>query len=309
MYEAGRPAGPRVPKLGPLGALDVPARPFVKWAGGKTQLLPELRRRVPSDFGHYWEPFVGGGAMLFDMLQQGTADSGSARVHGSSVTINDSNKWLIETYRAICVDVEGVIERLHDLQNEYRTSKGGEKVFYRVRDLGPGDKPAAIAAYVIFLNKTCFNGLWRVNRKGLFNVPHGKRAGQVTICDEDNLRRVSNVLQHVQVSTGDFELSVRAAAPGDFVYFDPPYVPVSASSDFTAYTKEPFGPAEQIRLRDCAIALLARGVKVVLSNADVPFVRELYKPSLGFKIDKVSAVRSINSKADRRGPVGEVIIT
>jgi DNA adenine methylase len=297
-------------RLEPLDIKDAPARPFCKWAGGKTQLLAELRKRMPHKFGRYHEPFVGGGALLFSL-----ADSLPGRLSpwqrpktGHWATINDANPLLIATYRAICVDVEGVIERLHDLQNEYRTSKGGEKVFYRVRDRGPGDKPAAIAAYVIFLNKTCFNGLWRVNRKGLFNVPHGKRPGQVVICDQDNLRRVSQVLQHCSINCGDFEVAAENAKRGDFVYFDPPYVPRSADSDFTAYTKEPFGPAEQERLRDVVGRLKRRGVKVMLSNADVPYVRKLYKGG-GFTIDRVSALRAINSKADRRGPVGEVIIT
>ena len=140
-------------------------------------------------------------------------------------------------------------------------------------------------------------------------MPHGKRVSPPLICDEDNIRRVSKVLQHVTVTSTDFEVSVKGAARGDFVYFDPPYVPVSATSDFTAYTKEPFGPEEQTRLRDCALALMARGVKVMLSNADVPLVRKLYDPSLGFRVERVQARRAINSKADRRGAVGEVIIT
>ena len=260
---------------------------------------------MPKAFRRYYEPFVGAGALFFDL-----AETSPPSQYASWAELNDSNRWLMDTYCMIRKDVDRVIESLYVYQERYRAKSGGEDYYYKIRAAGPPRIAHERAACFIFLNKTCFNGLWRVNGKtGAFNVPHGKRKGQVMICDEDNLRRVSKALRHMKLTSVDFEASVEGAAPGDFVYFDPPYVPVSASSDFTAYTKEPFGPDEQTRLRDCALALMARGVKVMLSNADVPLVRQLYKPSLGFKIDKVMATRAINSKADRRGAVGEVIIT
>ncbi len=294
------------PRTG-AGAMTV-ARPFTKWAGGKTQLLPELRRRVPSNFGHYWEPFVGGGAMLFDMLQQGrTVDSDSTGTTGDNVTINDSNKWLIATYRAIRDNVHGVISYLKEYEASYR--KGGAEFYYEVRKRNPALLVDQAAAF-IFLNKTGFNGLFRVNKAGDFNVPHGKRAGEVTICDAENLHACSHLLQGVQIQHGDFEAPpgvAGCAKEGDFIYFDCPYWPVSASSDFTAYTKEPFGPAEQERLRDLALRLKKRGCRVLLSNADVPPVRALY--AKGFTIERVEARRAINSDASKRGNVGELLIS
>jgi len=289
-------------KLEPLDIADAPARPFVKWAGGKTQLLAELRKRTPA-FGHYFEPFAGGAALFYSL-------AGSSPSRGRWANLNDSNSWLVDAYTQIRDDVESVIEALRGYERRYRLPSGGEEYYYKVRALGSPRAPVERAACLIFLNKTGYNGLWRVNGKtGAFNVPHGKRKGQVTICDEDNLRRVSKALAHATLTSADFEVAASRATRGDFVYFDPPYVPRSADSDFTAYTKEPFGPAEQERLMGVALELKKRGVRVMLSNADVPFVRKLYRPTLGFTVEKVSAVRHINSNADKRGPVGEVIIT
>ena len=288
----------------PASSSGAIARPVIKWAGGKTQLLPELRRRVPSDFGRYWEPFVGGGAMLFDMLQQGrTADSYSAGC--TEATINDSNGWLTATYRAIRDNVTGVIAYLKEYEAQYR--KRGAEFYYEVRKRNPMLLVDQAAAF-IFLNKTGFNGLFRVNKAGDFNVPHGKRASVPLICDAENLHLVSRALEHVFIESGDFEVCCAGVKSGDFVYFDPPYVPVSASSDFTAYTKEPFGPTEQERLRDLALRLKKRGAHVLLSNADVPYVRDLYPNGL-FIIERVEARRAINSDASKRGVVGEVLIT
>ena len=290
------------------GYVEPVARPAIKWVGGKTQLLPELRTRMPKLFGRYYEPFVGGGALLFDLASLGLLGTMPRVRHETTwATINDSNAWLTTTYKAIRSEPERVITILRGYESLYR--ERGEAFYYDARAEGVPQSMWAAAACFIFLNKTGFNGLFRVNRKGEFNVPHGARKGEVTICDADNIRRVSKALQHVEITTGDFELAVKGATRGDFVYFDPPYVPVSASSDFTAYTKESFGPAEQTRLRDCALALLARGVKVMLSNADVPLVRKLYDSSLGFKVEKVMASRAVNSKGNGRGKVAEVVIT
>ena len=237
----------------------VAARPFLKWAGGKTQLLPELRRRVPSDFNRYIEPFVGGGALFFDLKGMGThVNDPCAGIGGVDVILNDSNGWLVDTYKAVRDNVEGLIKFLRGYEAGYR--KDGEKFYYVVRKNTPTllvDKAAAF----IFLNKTGFNGLFRVNKGGDFNVPLGKRASAPLICDEENLRACSAALQGVAIWNANFEAIDREVVPGDFVYFDPPYWPVSASSDFTAYTKEPFGPAEQERLRDLALSLKGRGVQ------------------------------------------------
>lgn len=271
------------------------AHPFIKWAGGKTQLLPELATRIPTRFARYWEPFVGGGALFFALRGQ---------IPGP-ILLNDSNKWLAATYRAIR-DVPGsVIAYLKEYAAEYRAR--GADFYYDVRKRNRillADQAAAL----IFLNKTGFNGLFRVNQGGDFNVPHGKRSSPPLICDAENLHAVSAALQGVGIQSEDFETSCgRDAEPGDFLYFDPPYWPVSASSDFTAYTKEPFGPKEQTRLRDLALTLKRRGCSVLLSNADVPPVRELYAE--GFKIERVEARRNINSDGAKRGTVGELLIS
>ena len=294
---------------------DVTAHPFIKWAGGKTQLLPELRRRVPvagpilgghqpADFGRYWEPFVGAGAMLFDLADR----FGLEHLVGEQqtwATINDSNAWLTTTYKAIRSNVRGVVAYLKEYEASYR--KRGAEFYYEVRKRPHAALLVDQAATFIFLNKTCFNGLFRVNRGGDFNVPHGKRASPPLICDVENLYAVSRVLQHVAIQTGDFaSCCEREAEPGDFLYFDCPYWPVCASSDFTAYTKEPFGPAEQTRLRDLALKLKARGCHVLLSNADVPPVRALYAE--GFTVERVEARRNINSDGAKRGNVGELLI-
>jgi DNA adenine methylase len=296
--------------LGPLPVVDEPARPFFRWVGGKTQLLPELLERAPKRFGRYYEPFAGGAALLFalaadDAFTTVARDPSSVELV-TWADLNDANPWITTAYKAVRSQPENVIDVLRAMQDRYR--EDGKAYYYDIRANMDADASLAQkAAVFIFLNKTNYNGLWRVNRAGGYNVPHGKRKTPPVICDEDTIRRVSRVLQHVSITTGDYELSVKGAAESDFVYFDSPYVPASSTSDFTAYTKAPFGFDEQERLRDCALALKARGVKVMLSNADVPFVRKLY--NYGFKIERVEARRSVNSKGDRRGKVAEVIIT
>lgn len=288
--------------------IEVPtARPFVKWAGGKTQLLPELRRRIPSDFNRYIEPFVGGGALFFDLATPMGTRVGDpcAGIGGAKVILNDSNKWLAATYKAIRDIPASVINCLKMHEHDY-THEGADH-YYKIRNGPRATESAWIAADFIFLNKAGFNGLFRVNKSGVFNVPAGKFKKQPTICDEENLRAVSLALQGVGIWSEGFECIQRECVPGDFVYFDPPYWPVSASSDFTAYTKEPFGPAEQERLRDLALDLKRRDVRVLLSNADVEPVRKLY--AKGFTVERVEARRAINSDASKRGSVGELLIT
>lgn len=267
------------------------ARPFLKWAGGKAQLLSDLLARVPGEFTAYHEPFIGGGALFFALT------AGERRGRGAS--LSDVNPNLIGAWRAIRDDVEGVIAALAPHVNT-------EEHFYAVRALDPAAlSPAEGAARVIFLNKTGFNGLYRENSRGRFNVPFGRYANP-TFCDAANLRAVACALRGVSVEARDFRTVLDRAKPGDFVYFDPPYVPVSATSYFTAYSRGgDFGPAEQTALRDVFAELAGRGVHVLLSNSDVPFVRDLYA---GFSIDQVLARRNINSNPAARGAVAEVLV-
>jgi DNA adenine methylase len=263
------------------------ARPFIKFAGGKTSLLPEILPRLPKKIGTYYEPFIGGGAVFFALAAEGRF---------KEAVIGDANHDLIETYYAIKNDLGEIVRRL-----KAHAGKHSEEYFYKVR----AQKGACDASRLIYLNRTCFNGLYRVNRKGEFNVPFGKYANP-TICDEENLRAVSAALRGVSFLPGDFERSTMRARRGDVVYMDPPYVPASETANFTAYTKGGFGPETQERLRDVAQKLVKRGVHVLLSNSDTPFVRKLYK---GFKIEKVQAPRRVNSKGDKRGNVGELLIS
>jgi DNA adenine methylase len=273
----------------PSSALARP-RPFLKWAGGKGQLLPELLARLPQRFRGYHEPFVGGGAFFFELRALG-------RLEGA-VHLTDRNPPLIDTYATVRADVEAVIRRLRRHRND-------EAEFYRVRAQDPRRlSPAARAARVIYLNRTCYNGLYRENRSGGFNVPFGRYANPA-LCDAENLRTVAAALRGVTLACTRYDAVVNRAEPGDLVYFDPPYQPVSATSSFTAYHRDGFGPDDQERLRDLFATLVERGVHVMLSNSDTPLVRSLYSD---FAIDRVYASRAINSRADRRGKVAEVIV-
>jgi len=267
-------------------------RPFLKWVGGKRQLLPELRKHVPAKFGRYFEPFVGGGALFFDLR---------ARGYEGAATLSDANRHLVQTYVGVGNYVEGVIGRLKKMQYEpayYATT--------RARQPDPDrDQAAYIAAWFIYINKTGFNGLWRVNRKGQCNVPFG-RYDNPTICDAPTLRACSAALANTSLWGTDFEDPLREARRGDFVYIDPPYAPVSTTANFVGYVEGGFGLSDQTRLRDTAWRLREKGVHVVLSNANVPLVQELYKK---FDVRVVEARRAVNSNAAKRGKVEEVIIT
>ncbi len=261
------------------------ARPFLKWAGGKGQLLTELRAVVPARSARYFEPFLGGGALFFDLLP-------------AKGVLSDVNAEIIDCYLAVRDHVEELIRALgaHRYDPEH---------YYKMREVEPFGLPLVErAARTIFLNKTGFNGLYRVNRSGKFNVPFGRYANPV-ICDERNLRACSRALSDVELAVCDFEVAVAGARRGDFVYFDPPYVPISRTSTFTAYAPRGFGPEEQVRLSKVFRRLTERGVCVVLSNSDVPEVRDLYA---GYTIRAVKAARSINSKTSRRGPVCELVV-
>jgi DNA adenine methylase len=271
-----------------------PAKPFLKWAGGKRQLLPELLKHVPPHFDHYYEPFVGGGALFFALQPQ-------------PATLGDSNLHLIAAYKGVRDNVEDVIKFL-----ALHAKRHNKTYYYATRaalvDTSTGRPVGAlpnVAARVIYINRTCFNGLWRVNKAGGYNVPMGDYKNPA-ICDAVGLRACSRALQGVTLVHKDFAETVADAEKGDFVYFDPPYAPTSGTADFVSYTRDGFDGEDQWRLRDVAFDLKRRGVGVLLSNADTPGVRKVYRS--GFEMRRVEAKRAINSKADRRGAVGELLI-
>jgi DNA adenine methylase len=271
------------------------ARPPFKWAGGKTKLLPELRKHVPDRFGRYFEPFVGAGSLYFDLAPR-------------KATLNDANPFVMAFYETVRDDLSSLVRALQFYVRGHTGSETSkERFYYEQRDRRPDPRnKAKAAAWFLFTNKTGYNGMYRVNQKGEFNIPHGKWKSPPTICNPIALRAVALALQGARLTCGDFEKSVKGATRGDFVYFDPPYWPKSASSDFTAYTKEPFGPAEQAMLRDLALNLKYKGVHVLLSNSDVAQVRKLY--AKGFEKRVVKARRNINSVASDRGPVNELLL-
>jgi DNA adenine methylase len=261
-------------------------RPFIKWVGGKRQLLQKIHQLRPQKFGTYYEPFIGGGALFFELAPK-------------RAVIADSNERLVRTYRGIRNSVEKVIQRLRGLPYE-------KEFFLKYRaepiDSGTDDD---VAAWFIYLNKTGFNGLYRVNSRNIFNVPFGRYTNP-NICDEQTLRACSKVLGNAEILLGDFEVAVAGARKGDFAYFDPPYVPLSRSSNFTSYTAGGFTMDDQERLRDTALALKKRGIHVLLSNSSAVEVFQLYRKS--FECVPVDATRSVNSKADQRGAIQELLI-
>ncbi len=271
-------------------------KPFVKWVGGKRQLLSQFRKLnlyPPDKFdiktGKYFEPFAGGGAVFFDLLPE-------------KAYLSDLNKELIITYNVIKNNVEGLITSL----KKHKTDK---EYFLKVRAQNPNSlSDVAIASRFIFLNKTCFNGLYRVNLKGQFNVPFGKYKNPM-ICDEINLRKVSKALQNVEIKHQDYKEVLKKAKKGDFVYFDPPYYPISKTAKFTAYTANAFLDKEQIELRDTVLELHKRGCLIMLSNSDTPFINKIYSGFKGIKISKVEAGRAINSDGAGRGKITEVLVT
>lgn len=268
-------------------------QPFLKWAGGKRQLLPELVGRVRrlGGFRAYHEPFVGGGALFFELCDQDLVRGGAF--------LSDVNARLIETYLGVARHVDEVIRLLRGHADLH-----SREHFYATRAVEPATLPER-AARVIYLNRTCFNGLYRENREGRFNVPMGRYANP-TICDEPVLRAASRALGAADLSVRPFEAVLETACPGDLVYFDPPYVPVSKTASFTAYARGGFSMADQARLAEVFAVLADRGVHVMLSNAKTDAVMDLYAR---FRIDTVRASRAVNSRADRRGLVDEVLVT
>lgn len=275
----------------------VAGRPIVKWAGGKRKLLGELLPRVPPKIRTYVEPFAGGAALFFELAARAAGARGAARPF-ESAALWDSNPELCACYRAVQQDAGRVIRELA----RYRYDKA---LFYEVRGQDTrGMSDTKRAARLIFLNKTCFNGLWRVNSKGLFNVPFGRYA-HPKILDRERLLAASAALAGVKLRCGDFADATRGLGEGDFVYFDPPYDPASATSDFTSYSPGGFSTADQRRLAGEVRRLSAAGVRVLLSNADTPAMRELYA---GFRVCSVKAARSINAAGGGRGSVGELLV-
>ena len=304
---------------------DPPARatlkPFLKWAGGKRQLLPQIRRFYPADFGSYYEPFVGSGAVFFDLYNLGLLDQ-------RSTTLFDNNPDLVGCYLMVRDRVTEVIRHLGRLAAGYE--RNPKQHYYRVRDeqFNPmrernlrGQAPTSarytpkLAAQLIYLNRTGFNGLFRLNSKGGFNVPIGRYSNPL-ICDRRNLRAVSDALRDTQarIAEAGFEAVLDDAQPGDFVYFDPPYAPLSRTAQFTSYTADGFATADQARLQRVIIELAQRNVWVVLSNSTAQEIADLYDHSpeakaAGLRAHKVPARRAINSKASARGEVLEYLIT
>ena len=290
-----------------------PARPFIKWVGGKTQLRDDIKNSLPRDLSQragmtYVEPFVGGGAVLFWILQE--------YPNITRAIINDINAKLICTYRVVKYDVENLIIELTRLQAEYLQLDeiARKKYFLAQREhFNENDKTdIETAALFIFLNRTCFNGLYRVNSKGKFNVPHG-RYSNPKICDEETLRADSAVLQRVEILCGDFAQTDKYAGDNVLYYFDPPYRPITKTSAFTSYSKDGFDDTEQMRLRDFCSKIAKHQSLFVASNSDPlnadngdDFFDRLYKM---FSIRRVSASRMINSRGNGRGAISEIMIS
>jgi DNA adenine methylase len=284
------PTPVRVPRIQPARELPAPA-PFLKWVGGKGKLLGQLMPMLPPgvELMRHVEPFAGGGAMFF------------ARAPRRALLL-DVNRALIDTYTAVRDEVETVIEHLRPLAERH-----AEGTYYEIRRRYNERKDlprAQRASMFVYLNKTCFNGLHRVNRKGEFNVPEG-RYKNPRVLHEDALRSASVALRECEIESTGFEALVAKAKPGDFVYLDPPYEPISRTSNFTSYAEEGFTPRDQERLRDVFVELDRRGCKLMLSNSTAPLILDLYKK---FRIDRVSAARAISCDTAKRGPIDEVVV-
>lgn len=290
------------------------ARPFLKWAGGKTQLISDIEKSLPKSILNqrftYVEPFVGSGAILFWMLNNFPQIE--------KAVINDINSDLINTYKIIASNPKELISILFQLQNEYHSLQTNEEeqkaYYYQKRELynWRNTEKTFQAALFIFLNKTCFNGLYRVNRNNIYNVPKGS-ATTPTICDTENILAVNKVLQKVEILCGDFEDTLKNANKNSFFYFDPPYKPLSQTSSFNTYTKDEFNDEEQIRLRDFCNKLEKQGHFWMLSNSDLKgknpkdtFFDDIYSK---FRISRVEARRSINANGEKRGILSELLIT
>lgn len=266
--------------------------PFVKWAGGKRQLLPQIKERMPEQFNNYYEPFVGGGAVAFELLPE-------------KAVVNDINKSLVNAYRQICDAPDEFLEAVNKLDNDMW--EDGKAYYYSLRELYndkmmKAEYDVELAALFVFINKHCFNGLYRVNGKGLFNVPYNN--SRKASVDEKSIRKISEYLKKVTILEGDFEVAVESAMEGDFVFIDSPYAPLNPTS-FESYTKEGFDIESHKRLAALFDDLTARGCYCMLTNHNTELINELYG-NKGYRIDVVSVKRMINSDASNR--VGEEVI-
>jgi DNA adenine methylase len=300
----------------------VQGRPFLKWAGGKRQLLPELRRYYPTAFGTYFEPFLGSGAVFFDLDAAGYLD-------GRPAILTDTNPDVVGCYLAVRDRVDEVISHLRVLAEDH--ARGGDVHYYEVREnrfnpwrrelfaaAAPGSAPAypaELAAMLIYLNRTGFNGLFRLNRRGGFNVPVGRYTNP-KICDEETLRAAAAALGRngVTLRHESFDLAAERAQAGDFVYFDPPYAPLSPTARFTSYTADGFDDGAQQKLQRLMIDLARRGCRLLQSNSTAPAIGRLYRrnpdvKAAGLRALTIPARRAINSRATRRGAIKEFLIT
>lgn len=269
--------------------LSSPVIPVVKWAGGKRQLLSEISENLPRRYNRYFEPFIGGGALFFSL-------------HPDDAYISDINEELVNLYKVIQSNVD---ELMLDLSAHQNT----EEYFFCIRNIDRSAEyalwtPVQKASRFIFLNRTCFNGLYRVNSRGEFNVPYGRYKNPQLI-NESNLFRCSKLLQNTVIQHADFRAIIDHVQEGDFVYFDPPYMPLSGTSSFTAYTKEGFGQDMQQELKKLCDSLTDRGVRFLLSNSDVPFIRDLYQE---YTVCTVFASRAISASTIGRSKVTEVLV-
>lgn len=268
-------------------------KPFLHWVGGKRQLLPEIKKYIPKEYNIYYEPFLGAGAVLFEL-------------HPKIAIVNDCNIELVNCYKTIRDHLNHLLE---EFNKDYFNN---EKRYYEIRNWDRSDKwpaffqPWEQTARTIYLNKTCFNGLYRVNSKGQFNVPYGKHKHEFKI-ETDTFKNIRDYLANNSISilNTDFSQAIKNATKEDFVYFDPPYLPISETSNFTSYTKDGFTKNDQIRLRDCFKELSERGCYCMLSNSGADLIKELYKD---FNIIDIKATRVLNCKANKRGKIPEVLI-
>ena len=274
--------------------------PFVKWAGGKTQLLPELERYIPDKFTRYYEPFLGGGAFFFYLV--------SSKQLNFTPYLSDVNKELINAYRIIKDDVEALIELLRIHEKGYKVNPN--EYYYKLRAESKPLTDVESAARFITLNKTCYNGLHRVNGDGLFNVPIGKFKKSPLICDAENLRNVSMALRHTNAHllVSNYQKILELAREDDFIYVDPPYKPTSLSANFTSYTRDGFADKDQIALYETFKKLDRKGCKILLSNSDTPFIRELYGDFKEYTSQVSGVLRAINCKAAKRSGHMELLI-
>ncbi len=299
--------------------INIEAKPFLKWAGGKGQLIPQLQKLIPQEFVNagrikkYIEPFLGGGAFFFWLCNEFEMDE---------AILIERNLEVADTYKTVRDNVKLLIKELKDLEMQYVSAneEGREELYYLSRqgfNAIRKQKKSAVSsvhqsALIIFLNKTCFNGLYRVNSKGEFNVPFGRYKNPL-ICNEGNLIASSESLKRAKILSGDFSQCLQGAEKGAFIYFDPPYRPISTTSSFTSYSKDVFDDDEQRRLRDVYEELDKLGAFVLLSNSDPKnlnsedsFFDDLYK---GYRIERVKANRIINCCADKRGEINEILVT